>query len=160
MQLPAFLGFTPVPVRDRHDGWTPRRQRLFSCAWPAATGRPKRRGWWDAAANPTTPSAAGGAQAFAAAWDAAQDFARQARTAGRCLPPSDFAFDTILIPRFYRGKLVGYIQREDVRSATRTLWRLDRLSHVVNATEGFDFEALVEQACAGAEIVKDDGISV
>lgn len=161
MQLPAFLGFAPVPVRDRHDGWSPRRQRLFilrlACGdGPAEATRVVGCSRQSAYALRRRQDARG----FPAAWDAAQDFARQARTAGRALPPSDSGIDTILVPRFYRGKLVGYVQREDLRSAMRTLSRLDRLSHVVNATEGFDFDALVEQACAGAEIVKDDGISV
>lgn len=30
--LPALLEFTPVPVRARHDGWTPERQRLYVAA--------------------------------------------------------------------------------------------------------------------------------
>jgi hypothetical protein len=34
---------------------------------------------------------------------------------------------TVLVPRFYRGRLVGYVQREDVSGMMARLARLDRL---------------------------------
>jgi hypothetical protein len=161
MALPAFLHFAPVPVRDRHDGWTRRRQRLFilrlACGdGPAEAARVVGCSRQSAYALRRRPDA----KAFAAAWDAAQRFTQDARRAGRSLPSRESGIDVIFVPRFYRGKLVGYVQREDLRSAMRTLSRLDRLSHVALDDEGFDFDALVEQAAAGAEIDKADGIFV
>jgi hypothetical protein len=159
MTRPVFLRFAPVPVRGRHNGWTPRRQRLFilrlACGdGPAEAARVVGCSRQSVYALRRRPDA----RAFAAAWDQAQHFADEARRAGRQLPSSETGFDTILVPRFYRGRLVGYVQKEDVRSAMRTLARLDRLSHAVSDTEGLDFDALVEQACGGAEIDKVDEI--
>lgn len=161
MALPGFIHFAPVPVRGRHNGWTPRRQQLFilrlACGdGPAEAARVAGCSRQSVYALRRRQDA----QGFAAAWDAAQDFAQRARRAGRALPPSQDGIDTILVPRFYRGKLVGYVQREDLRSAMRTLSRLDRMSHVVRDSRGFDFDELVEQACASVEIDKADGISV
>ena len=151
MDLPAFLHFAPVPVRGRHNGWSARRQRLFilrlACGdGPAEAARVAGCSRQSAYALRRRRDA----QAFAAAWDDAQEFAQQARRGGRSLPPSEDGIDTILVPRFYRGRLVGYVQREDVRSAMRTLTRLERLSHGVDDIGGFDFDELVEQAAASA----------
>jgi hypothetical protein len=161
MALPGFVHFAPVPVRGRHDGWTGRRQLLFilrlACGdGPAEAARVAGCSRQSAYALRRRADA----QAFAAAWDQAQDFAQQARRAGRSLPASESAFEAIFVPRFYRGKLVGYVQREDLASAMRTLSRLDRLSHVVRDDGAFDFDALVDQAAASLEVDKADGISV
>jgi hypothetical protein len=161
VELPAFLRFEPVPVRGRHDGWTARRQRLFILGLargdgPAAAARQVGLSRQTAYALRRRC----GAESFAAAWDAAVDFSIQARRAGRLLPPSDEMIETLLVPRFYRGRLVGYLMREDLAGARRTLARLDRLAQSALADEGFDFDALVDRAAGGAEADKADGIAV
>ena len=147
-------------MRSRHDGWTARRQRLFILGLargdgPAAAARQVGLSRQTAYALRCRR----GAEGFAAAWDSALAFAHEASRAGRRLPGSDLV-DTLLVPRFYRGKLVGYVIREDLAAARRTLGRLDRLADSALAHEAFDFEALVEQACGGAEADKADGIAV
>jgi hypothetical protein len=73
-----------------------------------------------------------GAESFAAAWTAAQAFARQAAAAARS-PAAGLGIDTILVPRTYRGRLVGFVQREDVTGALRVLARLDRLAEELDS---------------------------
>jgi hypothetical protein len=161
MDIPDFVRFAPVPVRDRHNGWTARRQRLFilrlACGdGPAEAARVVGCSRQSVYALRRRDDA----RAFAIAWDEAQAFARQARQAGRRLPSRDSDLDVVFVPRFYRGKLVGYVEREDLKSAMRTLSRLDRLSRVVSDSGGFDFDVLVEQAAASVEIDKSDNISL
>lgn len=36
--------------------------------------------------------------------------------------------ETLLVPRHYRGRLIGFVQREDVAGAMRVLGQLDRLA--------------------------------
>lgn len=45
-----------------------------------------------------------------------------------CAPTPDFAypFETMLVPRFYRGRLIGFVQREDHAAALRALRALAR----------------------------------
>ena len=69
-----------------------------------------------------------GAQSFAAAWDAATDFARQALAAGRGPSAGVAGADTLLVPRYYRGRLIGFVQREDAAGAMRMLGQLDRMA--------------------------------
>lgn len=131
--LPAFLRFAPVPVRSRHDGWSPALQLRFVVALARGAGvdeaaRRLGRSRQTAYALRKLPVA----QGFAAAWDAAVAFAREARGlawAGRRLPgASPEGIETVLVPRFYRGRLVGYVQREDVSGAMARLARLDRIA--------------------------------
>ena len=35
--------------------------------------------------------------------------------------------ETWLVPRYYRGRLIGFVQRDDNRSAMRALLALDRM---------------------------------
>ena len=69
-----------------------------------------------------------GAESFAAAWDPALAFARQAAAAGRTPMQNHHGIETILVPRYYRGRLIGFMQREDLAGAMRLLGRLDRLA--------------------------------
>jgi hypothetical protein len=48
--------------------------------------------------------------------------------ARRCSPSPDLIrpFETVLVPRFYRGQLVGFVQRQDHMAALRALAELDR----------------------------------
>ncbi|MFL9841465.1 LysR family transcriptional regulator [Sphingomonas sp. ST-64] len=106
--LPAF---TPVPRKcNRHDGWTPERQRAFIEAL-ADTGSVSRaaRQVNMAQANCYTLRRAPGAESFRAAWEAALDFGVQRL--------KDIAFeraiDGELIPVFVGGRLMGYRRKRN-----------------------------------------------
>ncbi len=129
MPLPAFLRFDPVPVRARHNGWSPAVQRRFVLALargagPGEAAREVGRSRQTAYALREKP----GADGFAAAWDAALDFAAGARRAGVAPVLTHCGIETILTPRFYRGRLVGFVQREDTGRALRTLKQLDTIA--------------------------------
>lgn len=131
MSLPAFLRFDPAPSRARHDGWTPLLQRRFILllsqgAGPGEAARRLGRG----KAGVYALRARLGAESFANAWDAAIDFAATAREARRGGPPilDASGLEVILTPRFYRGRLVGFVQRADHAKALRTLKQIDGIS--------------------------------
>ena len=92
-----------------------------------------------------------GADAFAAAWDAALDFSWQARTTARSKPFGEIGVDTLLVPRFYRGRLVGFVQREDVGTALRKLSLLDRIAERLGPPDPdeADFATLLERLETG-----------
>jgi hypothetical protein len=133
--LPEFLRFAPVPVKARRDGWTPALQMRFVLALargvPAAEAA---RGLGRSRQTAYALRRRAGAEGFTAAWDAAVAFAARMRgaafAAGRAAPGG---IGTLLVPRFYRGRLVGYVQRDDVRGAMALLGRLDRLADRVEA---------------------------
>lgn len=112
------LAFDPVPVRARHDGWTPERQRRF-IQLLAHTGVVA------AAARAVGKSANAayqlrerdGAASFAAAWDIAQRMAGD-RAFGQAM---DRAINGVEVPRFYRGRQVGTVRRPDYRLALKVL---------------------------------------
>src|SRR3546814_15667514 len=82
MDVPPFLRSRPVPVRARHDGWTPVVQPRFILllARGAGTDEAARRvGKRRQTAYALRKKA--GAEAFAAAWDEALEFARLTREA-------------------------------------------------------------------------------
>jgi hypothetical protein len=124
-----LLRFTPVPSRARHDGWSAADQRKF-------IARLARGHSVDEAAKSVGHSRQSayalrrrkGAEEFARAWIWAQRIGRDACEARRCAPTPDLAysFETMLVPRFYRGRLVGFVQREDHAAALRALRALDR----------------------------------
>ena len=129
MSIPAFLRFAPAPVRARHDGWTPDRQLRFVLAiargaGPGEAARSVGMSRQTAHALRRKP----GAEGFAAAWDAAAAFTDRAALAGRAGPAGAFGLETIMVPRFYRGRLIGFVAREDHGAALRTLAMLDRLA--------------------------------
>ena len=127
--LPAFLRFAPVPVRARRDGWSPSLQLRFvlAIARGASVDEAARRiGRSRQTAYALRKRA--GAQEFAAAWDSAAAFAGQARGAAWAARRSGAGIETVLVPRFYRGRLVGYVQRDDFSGAIGRLARLDRLA--------------------------------
>lgn len=131
MPTPDPLAFTPVPSRThaRHDGWSPADQREF-------IRRLAHGHLVDEAAKALGHSRQSvyalrrrpGAESFARAWIWAQRLGRDAWEARRCLHTPDLihAFETILVPRFYRGRLVGFVQRQDNQAALRALAELDR----------------------------------
>ncbi len=124
-----LLRFTPVPTRVRHDGWSAADQREFirrlarghSVDEAAKSLGHSRQSAYCLRRRP-------GAVEFARAWDAAQALGRAAWQARRCSPGPDleYGLETILAPRFYRGRLVGFVQREDHRAALRLLRELDQ----------------------------------
>ena len=142
--LPAFLRFAPVPLRVQHNGWTAPRQLRFVLelargAGPAQAARllgMTRQSAYNLRKRP-------GAESFAAAWDEAQTFAGQARAAGRASLGSHAGIETILVPRHYRGRLIGFVQREDVSGAMRLLGRLDRIADRLGNND--DMRALSER---------------
>lgn len=155
MSLSDFLRFAPVPVRARRDGWTSLLQRRFILnlalgMGPAEAARSVGRSRQTAYALLGRP----GAGEFAAAWDAAVDFAREMRATPRPLGFSQRAIDLLLVPRFYRGRLVGFVQREDLGAAMRRLTMLDRLAERLSAfdPDSPDFDALVDAVAAGKSL--------
>lgn len=89
MDHPPFLRFRPVPLRTRHDGWTHELQFRFILFLARGYGPSEaarqlgksRQTAYDLRKKP-------GAESFAAAWDAALAFARDARFAASALPPA------------------------------------------------------------------------
>jgi hypothetical protein len=87
--LPEFLRFRPVPLKARHDGWTPDLQYRFILALahgvrpgPAAEALGMgRQGAYDLRRKP-------GGESFAWAWDEATRFARCRRVADRRRAPA------------------------------------------------------------------------
>jgi hypothetical protein len=65
---------------------------------------------------------------FAAAWDAALAFAQEVRAVETAPAAGLAGIETLRVPRYYRGRLIGFVHREDVRGAMRLLGRLDRLT--------------------------------
>jgi len=127
-----FLAFTPAPLRARRDGWTPAHQRQF--IFHLAHGRGVDEAARAVARSRQTAYALrkrAGAEGFAAAWDAALVFAGAARAAGAACAslPGGLAGmpEMLLVPRFYRGRLIGYVLREDLSALVSALRRLDRL---------------------------------
>jgi Homeodomain-like domain len=163
MDYPPFLRFHPVPLRTRHDGWTAELQFRFILLLARGYGPSEaarqlgksRQTAYDLRKKP-------GAESFAAAWDAAQAFAREARFAGSALPRGQFGLETVLVPRFYRGRLVGFVQREDHKGALRLLGQLDRISdRFESGVATSDFEGLLDLIDpGGSKPGKTDAISV
>lgn len=110
-ERPALPDFNPVPRQgNRHDGWTPARQRAFIEAL-ADTGCVTRAARMVnmAQANCYTLRRAPGAEEFRAAWAAALDFGL-ARL-------KDVAFERAiegeLVPVFAAGKLMGFRRKRN-----------------------------------------------
>lgn len=72
-----------------------------------------------------------------------------------------FGLETIWVPRYYRGRLVGFVVREDHDAAMRTLAALDRAAGRMdkaraNAARATSFEALL--AALGPKAAETDAI--
>ncbi|HWT11560.1 MAG TPA: hypothetical protein VN231_02290 [Allosphingosinicella sp.] len=121
------FAFAPVPVRARRDGWTPERQRKFVDLLLAGCGPSEAA----AAVGKTKQTAFAlrgrpGAESFRAAWDSAVAHARRRRFAA---PPGSAAsrgMESVLVPRFYRGRLVSVERRVTSGGMMRLLAQLDR----------------------------------
>ena len=70
-----------------------------------------------------------GAAGFACAWDQAVAFAQRRRSLPPTLsrPALIAGVERLLVLRFYRGRLVGFVERDDIRGSMRTLGLLDRM---------------------------------
>ena len=138
MDLPEPLRFAPVPIRKRHDGWSADDQRRFIL-------RLSRGHLVDEAARALGHSRQSayalrrrkGADDFARAWDRAVLLGRRIAEARRCQPTPDLshALETLLVPRFYRGRLIGFIQRQDNKMALRLLAEADRCEQEWNLSK-------------------------
>jgi hypothetical protein len=160
----SFLRFRPVPVRARRDGWTPALQRrfIFNLArgmGPAEAARSVGRTRQTAY---SLRDKAGGKE-FAAAWDAAVEFCRAIR-AGPRSPAMHSGIETIWTPRYYRGRLIGFVAREDQRGAMRRLGQLDRIADRLGplSLDAPDFEELLDMIDPGgaSKTVETDAIPV
>jgi hypothetical protein len=130
MEQPSFLTFTAVPVRGRRDGWDEARQRRFVIQ--LARGLGVREAAASVGMSRQTAYALrsrAGAGDFARAWDEAVEFARKRRALPPALsrPALIEGVERLLVPRFYRGRLVGFVELDDVKNAMRTLRQLDRM---------------------------------
>jgi len=108
---PDLPDFPPVPRKcNRHDGWTPARQKAFIVAL-ADTGSVRRAAAMVnmSQANAYALRRAAGAEGFRRAWDAALDFGL-ARL-------KDLAFERAiegdLVPVFVGGKLMGFRRKHN-----------------------------------------------
>lgn len=108
---PPLPDFTPVPRRNnRHDGWTPERQRAFIEALADSGSVTRAAAMVNMAqANCYTLRRAPGAESFRAAWDAALDYG--------VLRLKDIAFERAiegqLVPVFVAGKLMGFRRKRN-----------------------------------------------
>jgi hypothetical protein len=146
-ELPSFLRFTPVPVKPRHDGWSAELQLRFVLALARGAGvdeAARRLGRTRSTAY-TLRRRAGG-ESFAAAWDAAVAFAGEMRGVASLRPPgSGSPIETLLAPRFYRGRPIGLVRREDLSGALARLRRLDRLAERLSAQDLAALRAATEE---------------
>ena len=115
-----------MPVRARRDGWTPERQRRFVHYLAAGCGPSEAA----QAVGKTKQSAftlrtRPGAESFCAAWDAAVGFARQRRFDASPKSAAAMAREGVLVPRFYRGRLVSVERRFPSAPLMRVLAQLD-----------------------------------
>lgn len=127
-KTPSAPDFTPVPLRARHDGWTPERQRTF-IHWLAKGLRPGRAAERVGMSRKSAYAlrARPGGEGFAAAWDAAVAGARRRKADLRT--PGDFArgVEGILHPVRYRGRITAWDRRFDDGALLRLLRRTQRL---------------------------------
>jgi hypothetical protein len=127
MEDSDLVTFTPVPVRSRRDGWTPRRQYFFILALARGHSTTKaaallgmtRKTAYELRAKP-------GGEGFAAAWAAAVGRAKARRTAARAPSLAERARQGEWHPRLYRGQLIGWEHRPANARAIGLLKRLDR----------------------------------
>lgn len=117
------LAFTPVPVRARHDGWTPERQQGFilrlalgGCVAVAARGVGKTK------ASAYRLRERPGAASFAAAWEKALGWGRD-RTVDTAL---EIALCGEKVPVIRNGRCVGIVHRPNDRLMLAVLNALDR----------------------------------
>jgi hypothetical protein len=121
---PRVPRFYPVPVRTRHNGWTPKRQVDF-LGYLAETGSVSaacarvgmsRKAAYQLRRRPH-------AESFAAAWDAALGAPLRKVTVG---DHRYRAFEGLMQPVIHGGKYVGVRQKPENSALLGLLARLDR----------------------------------
>jgi hypothetical protein len=124
VRVPAFA---PVPLRNRRDGWTPKRQAAFLAMLAltrSVTEAARRVGMArETAYRLRRKRGAGG---FAAAWDAVLGKVTGARrkvTSDERLQRATYG---LLKPLFYRGRHVGTVRKPDNSALLGYLAQLDR----------------------------------
>ena len=122
--------FTPVPVRARHDGWTPARQRAFveQLGRCGAVGHAARAVGMSAKSAYRLRARAD-AVAFAAAWDAALAVGVEQTLEHAFARLADVQYK----PYFYRGLQRGRIPVDDTRlllAMLRVIAQTPRLTDV------------------------------
>jgi hypothetical protein len=141
-----LLAFTPVPVRARADGWTPRRQyffilglaRGFTPARAAALLGMTRKTAYELRRKP-------GAEGFVRAWDAAVARARERHMAARGPSLAERALHGEWHPRLYRGRLIGWTHRPANARAMGLLKRLDRqIERLPPGTDAANLDAYLD----------------
>lgn len=125
-RTPRVPPFFPVPLRGRHDGWTPELQGRFIgylaetgsvCAAAERVGM-SRNGAYRLRRKPF-------AESFTAAWDAALGAPIRKVT----MPGSlSFAIEGAISPVFFRGRCVGTRRKPSNSALLRHLAILDRLA--------------------------------
>lgn len=116
--------FYPVPVRGRHDGWSPERQAEFlgvlgttgSVLAAAERVGMSRQSAYCLRRRP-------GAESFAATWDFALGAPRRKVTVDDL---HYLAFAGLIRPVMYRGRYVGFVQKPDNSALLRLMGRWDR----------------------------------
>lgn len=125
VRVPPFL---PVPLRARHDGWTPERQAAFLVALTASgsvSAAARKAGMTRASAYQLRGKP--GAADFAAAWDAASGLA----AAKPKLTPDDrirAALEGRIKPIVWRGEYVAVARKTSNSALLGWLGQLDRSS--------------------------------
>jgi hypothetical protein len=137
MADPHPFAFTPVPVRARRDGWTPERQRRFVSYLAAGAGPSEAaKAVGKTKQSAFTLRARPGAESFSAAWDAAVAFARERRFDASPKSAASLAREGVLVPRFYRGRLVSVERRFPSAPLMRVLAQLDAWAEKTPAPGG------------------------
>lgn len=141
-----LLAFTPVPLRARRDGWTPKKQyffilglaRGFTPARAAGILGLTRKTAYDLRGKP-------GGAGFAAAWDAAVARARTRRIEAQAASLIERGLHGEWVPRRYRGRVVGWTHKVTNVGLMRVLNALDKMTARLPPEAGtIDFERLLE----------------
>ncbi|WEK45269.1 MAG: hypothetical protein P0Y56_09495 [Candidatus Andeanibacterium colombiense] len=134
---PRVPAFVPVPLRNRADGWTPKRQAAF-LAQLALTRSVREAARRVGMARETAYRlrARRGAESFAAAWDAALG---RGNEGGRKVTHGERArraFEELRKPVIYAGKHVGTVRKADTSALLGHYAHLTRTDRLAGATSG------------------------
>jgi hypothetical protein len=153
-----LLDFTPVPLRARADGWTPRKQyffilglaRGFTPARSAALLGMTRKTAYELRGKP-------GAEGFARAWAAAVARARERRIAARGPSLAERALHGEWHPRLYRGRVIGWTHRSANARTMGLLKRLDRqIERLPPGTDEANFHVYMDRLRAERDSSNED----
>lgn len=147
---PDLLAFAPVPVRYRHDGWTPERQRAFieelaDCLSPEIAA--ERVGM--SAQTAYRLRRRSGAEGFSAAWHAALVSGVRHHIPAAAL---DMALNGRIVRRYYHGKLVAEERVFSERLLLLLLQKGDRLFGPTQASGDIleDWDGAMEKLAEGS----------